>query len=180
MAGKCAGAASRISQQYPKAPYVHCIPWVFFNSSNNSPTKNAFLIAKLKSIVPKARHTHLINVCRTRRVARIDGVDIFAQVFTAIAHCLEAIKLNEDRSWNADASVNNKEGWTNFLLHYPGMTSELIDNKLIGDSSTLPGKSIAPKAHRNKGQGYKLGKEGYVRNVLVKPNIQKGDTACSW
>eukprot|EP00794_Sanderia_malayensis_P020962 gene20962-23017_t len=52
------------------------------------------------------------------------------------------------------------------------MTSELIDNKLIGDSSTLPGKSIAPKAHRNKRQGYKLWKEGYVRNVLVKPNIQ--------
>ena len=73
----------------------------------------------------------------------------------------------------------NKEGWTKSLLHFPGMTNELIDNKLIGDSSTLPGKSIAPKAYRIKRQGYRLWKEGYVKVFSSSP-MCKGNIACSW
>ncbi len=34
----------------------------------------------------------------------------------------------------------------------------------------MPDKS-SPNAHRNKIQGYKLWKEGYVSKVRVKPNI---------
>eukprot|EP00794_Sanderia_malayensis_P017256 gene17256-18981_t len=117
MASKCAGASSRISRQYPKAPCVHfgahalnlCVASactiqavrnimsqvrVVSDFFNNSPTKNAFLIAKIKSIVPKARHIHLINVCRTRWVARIDGLDIFAEVTRPLTKQIQAVSFD--------------------------------------------------------------------------------------
>ena len=36
----------------------------------------------------------------------------------------------------------------------------------------MPKKGAAPKAFRNKKQGYRQWKEGYVRGVLVKPNVK--------
>ena len=52
----------------------------------------------------------------------------------------------------------------------PNFTETLLSKKLIDDNETMPDK-IAPKAYRNKMQGYKLWKEGYVAQVRVKPNI---------
>ena len=125
MAGKCSGAAARINAKFPKAPYVHCgshalnlcvasackiqvirnmmgqvrVVSEFFN---NSPKRFAFLEKQIKEMLPKARHTHLIDVCRTRWIARIDGLDVFSEVFVPIAHCFELIKFNADRTWNTD------------------------------------------------------------------------------
>ena len=49
--------------------------------------------------------TRLINLCKTRWIARIDGLAVFVEVFTAIVKCFEIIKANADRSWNVE-SVN--------------------------------------------------------------------------
>ena len=125
MAGKCSGAAARIQRMYPDAPYVHCGAHIlnlcvakacsiqvvsnmmgqvrvvseFFN---NSPKRFSHLEGKIKELSPTARHTHLIDVCRTRWLARIDGLDIFNEIFMAIVLCLEAMSFNENSSWNAD------------------------------------------------------------------------------
>ena len=126
MAGRCSGAAARIQAKYTKAPYVHCgshalnlavasacdiqvvrnmmghvkVVSYFFNTS---PKRFALLEKKIKELVPGAAHTHLIDVCRTRWIARLDGLDVFASVFVPVTHCLEIIKNNKGRSWNSDS-----------------------------------------------------------------------------
>ena len=67
-------------------------------------------------------------------------------------------------------SVGEVKGWTIDLSKMPKFTEDSLNNKLIEDSETMPDK-IALKAYRNKMQGYKLWKEGYVSQVRVKPDI---------
>ena len=70
---------------------------------NNSPKCFGFLESQIKEILPNAKHSHLIDVCRTRWVARLDGLDVFAEVFVPLTQCLEAMKLNKDGVWNTEA-----------------------------------------------------------------------------
>ena len=42
---------------------------------NNSPKRQHHLVDKIKSLMPNSNHSVLINVCRTRWIARIDGLD---------------------------------------------------------------------------------------------------------
>ena len=63
------------------------------------------------------------------------------------------------------------QGWSKSLRGFPGMSESVIEKKLIGESTTFPQKSVAPKAYRYRKQGYKLWKEGYVRNIFVKPDV---------
>ena len=125
MAGKCIGAAARIQSMFPKAPYVHCGSQalslcvasacsiqvvrymmgqvrVLSDFFNNSPKRFGFLEMQIKEILPNAKHSHLIDVCRTRWVARLDGLDVFAEVFVPLTQCLEAMKLNQDGVWNTE------------------------------------------------------------------------------
>ena len=132
MAGKCQGAAVRITRQYPKAPYVHCgahalnlcvasactiqvarnmmshvrVVSGFFDAS---PKRFALLTTQIKDLLPNAYHYHLIHVCHTRWITRIDGLDVFAEIFVATVHCLDLIQSNVDRLWNTD-SVRNTSG----------------------------------------------------------------------
>ena len=52
-------------------------------------------------------------------------------------------------------------------------TEDCLSNKLSEASETMPDK-VAPKAYRNKMQGYKLWKEGYVSRISFKPGITAG------
>ena len=60
-------------------------------------------------------------------------------------------------------------GWLKTLKYLPKLTDEILDNHLIKGSSTVPIVSIELKAFRK--QGYRLWKEGCVRNIFVKPNV---------
>ena len=62
-------------------------------------------------------------------------------------------------------------GWVKTLEHFPLLTGTILDNHLIKGSCTMPTVSTGPKAFRNKKHGYRLWKEGYVRNIFVKPNV---------
>lgn len=123
MAGKCSGAAVRIQQQFPKANYVHCgshllnlcvasacniqvgqnmmnhvhVISQFFNVH---PKRFDLLQKTVKELLPRACHSHLIDVCRTRWIQRIDGLDVFIEIFVT---ALETIKDNDDKSWNNDS-----------------------------------------------------------------------------
>eukprot|EP00794_Sanderia_malayensis_P016514 gene16514-18165_t len=139
MSGKCSGAAAIIKSKFPKIPYVHCgshllnlclasacqiqvvrnmmshvrVVSEFFN---NSPKRFKLLSDKIKEL-PNARHFRLIDVCRTRWVARLDGLDVFVEVLVAIVEPLELIKLNSDRSWNSD-SVRDASGLFHATLNF--------------------------------------------------------------
>ena len=135
MAGKCNGAATRIQQEHPKALYAHCkshllnlcvassctLPLVrnmmshvrvvsqFFNAQ---PKRFALLTKMIPDLVPNADHTHLIDVCRTLWIARLDGIDVFMEIIVAVVASLEAAQNNDDGSWNNDSI---KDG--NSLFH---------------------------------------------------------------
>ena len=63
------------------------------------------------------------------------------------------------------------QGWSKSLRGFPGMSESVIEKTLIVESTTFPQKSVAPKAYQHKKQGYNLWKEGYVRNIFVKPDV---------
>ena len=70
---------------------------------NFSPKRFELLVKTIKEMLPDANHKRLINVCKTRWVARIDSLDVFIEVFTAIVRCFEIIKGNVDNTWNTDS-----------------------------------------------------------------------------
>ncbi|XP_065064865.1 52 kDa repressor of the inhibitor of the protein kinase-like [Rhopilema esculentum] len=126
MSGKCSGAAVTIQRDYPKAIYVHCRSHVlnlciasacqiqmvknmmghvrvvseFFNVH---PKRYVLLCDKIKSLFPQSRHNHLIDVCRTRWVARIDGLEVFVELFQAIVAALAEVKDNLEGTWSSDS-----------------------------------------------------------------------------
>lgn len=71
---------------------------------NFSPKRFALLKKTIKELLPKARHTHVLNVCKTRWVARLDGLAVFVESFPAIVQSFEEIKDNEDRTWNSEST----------------------------------------------------------------------------
>ena len=76
---------------------------------NVSPKRFDLLTKKIKELYPSARHTHLIDVCRTRWVSRIDGLDVFIEVFVPVVDSLETIKDNVGGKWNSN-SVRDASG----------------------------------------------------------------------
>ena len=63
---------------------------------NFSPKRFELLVNTIKALLPNENHKRLINVCKTRWVARIDGLDVFIEVFPAIVRGFEIIKGNID------------------------------------------------------------------------------------
>ena len=70
---------------------------------NFSPKRFDLLVKTIEEICPTSSHRRLINVCRTRWVARIDGLSVFIEVFPAIVKCLETIRDNADDSLNVES-----------------------------------------------------------------------------
>ena len=81
-------------------------------------------------------------------------------------------ETNEHEIGIAEQAQTEKGGWTRSLSLLPSFNAEKIYDRMIKNSITMPKKGAAPKAFRNKKHGYKLWKEGYVRGVLVKPNVK--------
>jgi hypothetical protein len=126
MAGKYSGVATRIQRIYEKAVYVHCNSHVLnlciasacqmpiirgmmddirsvSNFFNDSPKRTLILKAKINEVIPTAKRQKLLNVCRTRWIARIDGLRIFRNCYAAILAALEVI--NNDRSNEPDVRL---------------------------------------------------------------------------
>ena len=70
-----------------------------------------------------------------------------------------------------DIINSEKRGWIKSLEKLPQFNHEKLVKRLVKDSRTMPDRQ-APKAYRNMKKGDGLWKEGYVRNVVVKPNVQ--------
>ena len=87
---------------------------LFFNSS---PKRFDLLTKTMKELLPNANHTHLFDVCRTRWIGRIDGLDVFVEIFRAIVRSLEIIKCNVGGKWNSD-SVCDASGLFHQMLSF--------------------------------------------------------------
>ena len=129
MAGRYVGASTLIQGAFKKALYVHCMnhrlnlcvadTWslqmvrnmmrtvrklsAFFS---NSPKRQHHLVNKIKSLLPTSKHRVLIDVCRTRWISRIDGLDRIVELFIAILAALEDIRLNKNSEDGAAGTGN--------------------------------------------------------------------------
>ena len=139
MAGQFNGASSLIKQQHEKAIYVHCmnhrlnlcvadtcsstlvrnmmgVVKKLSDFFSNSPKRQDYLIKKIEALLPGSNHHILIDVCRTRWIARIDGMDRIAELLLPVVSTLEDISLNRDefgnQQWNY-ASRNDAQSLFN-------------------------------------------------------------------
>ena len=135
MSGRLNGASSLIRAEHDKAIYVHCmnhrlnlcvadtcqLPLVrnmmdvvrkiseFFD---NSPKRQQHLISKIRLLMPAANHFVLVNVCRTRWIERIDGMDRIVELLHPVVATLEDISMNRnapsDGNWNQNSRNDAK------------------------------------------------------------------------
>ena len=67
--------------------------------------------------------------------------------------------------------LDDSTEFTKSLKNIPPLSSKTIDDHLIKGTSTMMASSTTSQAYRNKRHGYRLWKEGYVKNIVVKPNV---------
>eukprot|EP00112_Aurelia_sp_Birch-Aquarium-sp1_P017236 Seg3978.1 transcript_id=Seg3978.1/GoldUCD/mRNA.D3Y31 product="52 kDa repressor of the inhibitor of the protein kinase" protein_id=Seg3978.1/GoldUCD/D3Y31 len=148
MAGRVNGAAARIQSVHQKAIYVHCsshqqivrnmmdqvrVTSDFFNNSQ----KRFDLLSKIiKEMLPEKNHTHLIDVCRTRWVARLDGLGVFIELYPAIVASIEVIKDNAERTWNDD-SCRNASGIFHCIVAFQFIVCLVIVSRCLEVSRPL-------------------------------------------
>lgn len=131
MSGRLNGASSLIRAEHDKAIYVHCmnhrlnlcvadtcqLPLVrnmmdvvrklseFFD---NSPKRQQHLISKIRVFMPAANHFVLVNVCRTRWIERIDGMDRIVELLHPVVAALEDISMNRNAPSNGNWNQNSR------------------------------------------------------------------------
>ena len=125
MAGAVKGVKSRIQAEFPLALYTHCASHklnlaivaaceiqavrnamaVIGKVSRffmNSPKRQGALEAKIKLTDQPNRRKKVIDLCRTRWVARHDALDNFSQLYAVVIDVFEGIRLGPRGSWNSD------------------------------------------------------------------------------
>ena len=134
MAGKNRGASAIITAKYPKALFVHCNSHVLnlaiVKACSLSPIRNMMGILEeisiffeyspkrtnlLQSMIndktPEAGRKKLVNLCKTRWVARHDALEVFGQLYFSVVATMDHIKA-ESAAWSSE-TVNK----ANYLLH---------------------------------------------------------------
>ena len=145
MAGKCKGAASRITAKHKLALYVHCSSHRlnlcvvkacqvqairnmmstlgevtrFFNVS---PKRQMLLDRTIQEECPESSYGKLTDVCRTWWVERLDALDIFSELISAVVVALEHIKDNQGVKWNGD-STRDANGLYHSIMTFPFLMS---------------------------------------------------------
>ena len=130
MSGRLNGTSSLIRAEHDKAIYVHCmnhrlnlcvadtcqLPLVrnmldvvrkLSEFLDNSPKRQQHLISKVRVRMPAANHFVLVNVCRTRWIERIGGMDRIVELLHPVVATLEDISMNRNApshgNWNQNS-----------------------------------------------------------------------------
>ncbi len=126
VAGKYNGAARLFQNEYPLATFVHCashrlnlcvakscsiqkvknmmhVVKEVSDFFNNSPKRQEALLSMIAETMPEQKRSKLTDVCRTRWIERIEGLDDFLELYPAVVRTLEMIKINDVRHWNDDS-----------------------------------------------------------------------------
>ena len=75
---------------------------------HQSPVRCVVLKEMIESWCPGADHTVFNNVCRTRRIARLDTFDFFCDLLTAIQAAIERIAENVDGKYSRNKAEKAK------------------------------------------------------------------------
>ena len=136
MASRYVGASTLIQHQFPKAIYVHCMNHSlnlcvadtcslamvqnmmgtveklseFFS---NSPKRQNHFVDKIKELLPNSNHRILVDVCRTRWIACISGLDRIVELLVPVLSTLENVKLNMDKNGVVRAGTLNPKSRDN-------------------------------------------------------------------
>ena len=74
---------------------------------DNSAKRQQHLSSKIRALMPAANHFVLVNVCRTRRIERIDGMDRIVELLHPVVATLEDISMNRNAprhgNWNQNS-----------------------------------------------------------------------------
>ena len=73
----------------------------------NSPKRQQCLIDKIRELLLNNNHRVLIDVCRTRWISRIDGMDRIVELLPAIISLLEDNTLNSDIQVDENTTIGN-------------------------------------------------------------------------
>ena len=126
MAGAYNGVAAVIRNQHPKARYVHCAAYVLnlcivgacevqavvnmwstlkelFLFFDNSPRRYAELRKTINRDQPEQNREKLVNICKTRWIARHDAIAVFCNLYDSVVSTLETIAANDGGHWNAES-----------------------------------------------------------------------------
>ena len=127
VAGHVKGLAKRIKDHNDKAVYTYCFSHRLNLSVANScklqevrnmmeqikqlsyflnfsESRQNLLEAVITEHCPSATKKKIIDVCRTRWVERITGLDDFESLFVYIIHCLEGMSMNLEKKCNKETS----------------------------------------------------------------------------
>ena len=79
---------------------------------NVSPIRAEYLQNFIKKHKQRRTKCKLIDVCRTRRINTIDGLDIFEELFIYVVETLEYFSLDQESTINRDTSVKAQASLT--------------------------------------------------------------------
>ena len=174
MSGKVKGASSIILNKYPKATYVHCRSHVLNLSIVNackmpliqnmmgilleiciffkySAKRQGLLEENITTICVESSKKKLINLCKTRWIARHDALRVFIELYQAILETM--LDIYEDKSWNSE-SVTKANGLYNSMINSQFIMSLIVCNNSLNFkenlTTTLQSRSIdAYKANKD-------------------------------
>jgi hypothetical protein len=155
MAGKCQGAAVRIQANYPKALYFHCAAHIlnlcvvgackvqsvqnmmgilkeislFFS---NSPKRQQELERQIMEMTnSETNKRKLVDLCRTRWIARIEAFEVFESLFSAVVNSLEVISEGARTGWNAESATMAK-GLFHSIMTFEFLITLVVVKKVLG------------------------------------------------
>ena len=125
MNGRNAGTARLLTEENNLAIYIHCFAHclnlsvlgscklqVVKNMMNKVrcvseffiyPKRAEFLKSQVENLTPQQRHRTLLEVCRTRWISRIDGLNRLEEMFEVFTLTLQSIRDNVGGHWNIDS-----------------------------------------------------------------------------
>lgn len=81
MSGPCKGAAATVRGQLSEGKY--------------SPKKEALLVQKVTDVCLESRRHKLLDVCKTHWIQRIDGLEVFLELYENIVATLETMQIQQ-------------------------------------------------------------------------------------
>ena len=111
---------------------------------NIHPKRQLLLDEMSKKFAPHSKKRKLLDVCRTRWILSIDGLERFMTMYKAIAEAMLIIRDNEDGCW--DASAGDAYSYASVLTNFDFILTLVIVRMVLGfarsATSQLQGQNI--------------------------------------
>ena len=103
--------------------------------------KQKILTTNVKELCPESLKARISDVCRNRWVERVDGLDVFQELFVALVTIFKDMSLNHDHTCNNCTSIKA----SNFLeltTSFDTIVSLVIARSVL--DQTLPVTQVTP------------------------------------